>query len=388
MFNIQRFAATTVTGFGFIPDSDKTKLDGISSGAQPNVIETVRVNNIALTVTNKAVNIDLSEYVKGTDVASALQYKGTVSSYSSLPDDPSVGHVYNISTAGGQDTHGNPIKAGDNVVYNGTGWDVLAGTTDLSTYQQKEAGKGLSTNDYTTEEKTKLQNITAGAQPNVIESVSVNDSVLTPVNKAVNIDLSSYQQKETGKGLSTNDYTTAEKTKLQNITAGAQPNVIESVSLDNVTQTITDKTVVLSLSNYVQKDGQKQLSTNDYTTAEKTKLQDITAGAQPNVIETVKVNDTALTPINKAVNIDLSAYQPKESGKGLSTNDYTTAEKTKLANIATDTLLTKTSAEDTYQTKTAAKNLLAAVTFETTGISIKDGNSAEIAFIPVLVSEA
>lgn len=387
MFNVQRFAATTVRGFGFVNDTDKTKLDGITAGAQPNVIETVRVNNVALTVTNKAVNIDLSEYVKGTDVASALQYKGTVNSYSSLPNDPSTGHVYNITTAGGQDTHGNPIKAGDNVVYNGTGWDVLAGTTDLSAYQLKESGKGLSTNDYTTAEKNKLAALDSSAQPNVIESVSVNNSVLTVTNKAVNIDLSNYQLKESGKGLSTNDYTTAEKTKLANISSGAQQNIIEAVSVDNVLQTVTDKTAVLNLSAYVKKDGTKTLTTNDFTTTLKDKLDNIAAGAQQNVIETVKVNGTALTPDNKAVNIDLSNYQQKEAGKGLSTNDYTTAEKTKLANIATDTLLTTTVAADTYQTKTAAQDLPATVTFEETGISVKDGNNVEIAFIPVMETE-
>ena len=62
------------------------------------------------------------------------------------------------------------------------------------------------------------------------------------------------------------------------------------------------------------------------------KLKGIAAGAQVNVIETVKVNGQALTPTDKAVNIDLGAYATteavaahyvaKEAGKGLSTNDY------------------------------------------------------------------
>lgn len=48
----------------------------------------------------------------------------------------------------------------------------------------------------------------------------------------------------------------------------------------------------------------KVLSTNDYTTAEKNKLAGIAAGAQVNAITTVKVNGTALTPdINKAVDV-------------------------------------------------------------------------------------
>ena len=57
------------------------------------------------------------------------------------------------------------------------------------------------------------------------------------------------------------------------------------------------------LSNYVLKDGSKVLSTNDYTTAEKNKLASIAASAQVNTIESIKVNNTALTITNKAVNI-------------------------------------------------------------------------------------
>lgn len=47
----------------------------------------------------------------------------------------------------------------------------------------------------------------------------------------------------------------------------------------------------------------KCLSTNDYTTDEKTKLEGVAAGAQVNVIETVKVNGVALTPADKAVDV-------------------------------------------------------------------------------------
>lgn len=80
----------------------------------------------------------------------------------------------------------------------------------------------------------------------------------------------------------------------------------------------------------------KQLSTEDYTTAEKTKLSGIEAGAEVNIIETVKVNGEALSPDgSKAVNVDISGKVDKEAGKGLSTNDYTTADKTKLSGIET-----------------------------------------------------
>ena len=55
--------------------------------------------------------------------------------------------------------------------------------------------------------------------------------------------------------------------------------------------------------NFVAKESGKGLSTNDYTTTEKSKLNGIASNAQVNVIETVKVNGTALTPSSKAVNV-------------------------------------------------------------------------------------
>ena len=47
-----------------------------------------------------------------------------------------------------------------------------AKTTDLDAYVQKVEGKGLSTNDYTNEEKAKLEGIEAGAQVNTVTSVA------------------------------------------------------------------------------------------------------------------------------------------------------------------------------------------------------------------------
>lgn len=141
--------------------AEKTKLGGISAGAQVNVIESITIDGTTQTVTNKGVALDLSAYVKGTDVASALIYKSSVNAAANLPSSgQKVGDVYNVRTAGGTDADGTAIKAGDNVVWNGTGWDVLTGTTDLSGYVEKVTGKGLSTEDFTTALKTKLENIT------------------------------------------------------------------------------------------------------------------------------------------------------------------------------------------------------------------------------------
>ena len=51
------------------------------------------------------------------------------------------------------------------------------------------SGKGLSSNDYTSAEKTKLNGIASGAQVNVIESVKVNGTALTPSSKAVDVSV-------------------------------------------------------------------------------------------------------------------------------------------------------------------------------------------------------
>lgn len=58
---------------------------------------------------------------------------------------------------------------------------LLAGKVDTV------SGKGLSTNDYTTSEKTKLGGIASGAQVNVIESILVNGTAATITSKAASI---------------------------------------------------------------------------------------------------------------------------------------------------------------------------------------------------------
>lgn len=56
---------------------------------------------------------------------------------------------------------------------------LLAGKVDTV------SGKGLSTEDYTTAEQTKLSGIATGAQVNVIEEITVNGTAVTPSSKSV-----------------------------------------------------------------------------------------------------------------------------------------------------------------------------------------------------------
>lgn len=76
-------------------------------------------------------------------LTSAVKYRGSVASFSALPaSGQSVGDMYNIKAAGGTDANGTAIRAGDNVVWNGSGWDDQAGTVDLSNYYTKSEVNG------------------------------------------------------------------------------------------------------------------------------------------------------------------------------------------------------------------------------------------------------
>ena len=54
-------------------------------------------------------------------------------------------------------------------------------------FVKKETGKALSTNDFTNDEKAKLAGIAEGAQANVLESVKVNGTALKITDKAVDV---------------------------------------------------------------------------------------------------------------------------------------------------------------------------------------------------------
>lgn len=135
-----------------------TKLEEITSqGGEPNTIETIKVNGSPLEPDgSKAVDISVptkvsqltndsgyqtadnveqtltsKNYATKSDISSVYKYKGSVETYAELPEsEQQIGDVYNVETA--DSSHG--VKAGDNVAWNGTAWDVLSGTVDLSNY--------------------------------------------------------------------------------------------------------------------------------------------------------------------------------------------------------------------------------------------------------------
>ena len=78
----------------------------------------------------------------------------------------------------------------------------------------------------------------------VASATEVSTAIAGKADKTyVDDELAKKVDKVTGKSLSTNDYTTAEKTKLSGIAANAQVNVIESVKVNGTTLEVTDKAV-------------------------------------------------------------------------------------------------------------------------------------------------
>lgn len=112
-------------GAGLMSSDNFSKLGGIATGAQVNVIEAVKVNNSALTITNKAVNIDLSAYALKTDISQMSTFKGVVASWANLPSSGMVaGDMYVVTAA---DASHN-LPANGNVIYTGDSqhpWDVM-----------------------------------------------------------------------------------------------------------------------------------------------------------------------------------------------------------------------------------------------------------------------
>ena len=87
-------------------------------------------NTKALAASQGKVLNDKIDTLK-TSLSSVYNYKGSVSAYADLPESPSTGDVYNVEKANGN------IPAGTNYAWNGTAWDALGGSVDLSSYATK-----------------------------------------------------------------------------------------------------------------------------------------------------------------------------------------------------------------------------------------------------------
>ena len=89
-------------------------------------------------VKSNVLQLSNSVYTKSEidgKLTGAFHYKGSVETYAELPkEDLQVGDVWNVV----QPDADHHINAGDNVAWNGSGWDALCGVVDLSGYDTIE----------------------------------------------------------------------------------------------------------------------------------------------------------------------------------------------------------------------------------------------------------
>lgn len=114
---------------------EKNKLAGIAAGAQVNDVVDVTVDGTSVVGSDKIAKIVLTDYAKKSDITSAYIYKGTVANLDELNTKVAgavAGDVWNVES---QFTYNLKVyPAGTNVAWNGSAWDPLGGTVDLSPY--------------------------------------------------------------------------------------------------------------------------------------------------------------------------------------------------------------------------------------------------------------
>ena len=123
---------------------------------------------------------DVSDFITDSEAEAAYQPKGDYALKSEIPD------VSGFETS----AHAEETYATKTELTDGLGDKV-----------DKVSGKGLSTNDYTTAEKTKLSNIESGAEVNIIESVKVGGVALPIVDKAVDITMPDAEVTQNAEGI-------------------------------------------------------------------------------------------------------------------------------------------------------------------------------------------
>lgn len=179
-----------------------------------------------------------------------------------------------------------------------------AQASDLTNKVDKVSGKGLSANDFTSAYKTKLDNLDANLNNKVDKvsgkGLSANDFTDNYKTKLDNLDtnLNNKVDKVSGKGLSTNDFTADDKNEVAKIKDKVDKATGKGLSANDYTD--SDKAEVAKVKDKVDKVTGKGLSSNDYTSEEKA--------------EVAKIKDKV----------------DKVTGKGLSTNDYTSDDKAKV----------------------------------------------------------
>lgn len=162
-----------------VPDSDPTEVSAWTAWVEYAIKTDLDSTTTALTekITTVANNLatheaDFNNPHKVTaeqlGLATVYTYKDSVATYADLPTTgQKIGDVYNVETA--DPDHG--IKAGDNVAWNGTKWDVLAGNHDLSGYAQLNSSNTFTALNTFRANIAVSNGTTAGSQGQVIFGV-------------------------------------------------------------------------------------------------------------------------------------------------------------------------------------------------------------------------
>ena len=191
---------------GTVP-SDKTVVQMIADAKTAATYDdtaikaSIKTNTDAITKLNGADTVDGSVDKKIKDAinkfATDVSDDSTVNTFKELID-YAASHQGEYSTLSGEVQNNTTAIA----TLNGTGAGSVSKTVsdavdaaktelqgNIDGKVDKVDGKGLSTNDYTAAEKTKLTGIAEGAQVNVIEEIQVNGTKVAPSGKKVNISI-------------------------------------------------------------------------------------------------------------------------------------------------------------------------------------------------------
>lgn len=312
---------------GLMTAAQAVKLEGIATGAEVNYINGIATASAdLLSVTDGKLAIDLSDYATLDDISAVFKFRGSKANVASLPSEGMVvGDVWHITETGTEYVY---VKEGDAAGR----WEELGLTVSLSgyatetwvsnNYVAKVEGSSLMTDA----EHTKLEGIEAGAQVNIIETVKVNGTALTPDSKAVNIavptgalaskdevaeaDLASALatkingkvDAETGKSLVSD--TLIAKLSSGSVTDGNESFVTGDQVYDAINAMPHENTTYTFTSAADGEEGQFKVKASG--DAEATT---ITVNADKNKIESITVNGGSALAINsKSVDIDLSSY--------------------------------------------------------------------------------
>ena len=229
-------------------------------------------------------------------LSGAYKVKGS-STFEALPKDNNVvGDVYNITNA--FNLGGKHYDAGTNVVWTEEGWDALSGSFDTTAIEGsiQEVADDLAQEilDRTQADTTINNNVSS-----LTNRVKVNEDKLTIINGNESTTGSIANAIKQAKSY-TDTTVTAEQTRAQ----GAEQKLTSDLSSEIARAKGAESANATAIANEVER-------ATGVEEALRTDVEDLTG--QVLVLEKTKVN--------------------KVEGKGLSTNDYTTPEKNKLAAI-------------------------------------------------------